>query len=152
MTNRLIVIGGGIAGLHCASSLVNDFEEVIVIEKSGDVGGLAKSINYKGDYLEKFYHYYGPETPHIFELLKSLKLEHLIKWTKVKRGSFFSDGIFPMEKPFDLLTFKKISLLSRFRLAIFILATRYFISWEKIDNKLAATWLIKWVGQDCYDV
>ena len=109
--NRLVIIGAGIGGLYAGNKLKNRFDEVLIIDKSKEVGGLARSISYKDSYIEKFYHYYGTETPFIFELLEELGLEDKIIWSKVKRGSFINDQFHPMEKPSDLLKFTKIPIL-----------------------------------------
>ena len=91
-TNKLIIIGAGIGGLYAGYKLQNKFDEVLIIDKGNEVGGLARSVPYKDSYIEKFYHYYGPETPFIFELLKELGLQDKITWSKVKRGSYIEDN------------------------------------------------------------
>ena len=64
LKKHLIIIGGGIGGLYAASKLISRYKKVTLIEKGNELGGLARSFKYKNGYIEKFYHYYGPETPH----------------------------------------------------------------------------------------
>ena len=70
-SNRLIIVGAGIGGLYSGYKLQNFFDEVIIVDKSKEVGGLARSVKYKNDYIEKFYHYYGPETLLFLNYLKN---------------------------------------------------------------------------------
>ena len=150
--NRLIIIGAGIGGLYSGYKLIDEFDEVLIIDKGKEVGGLARSVQYKNDYIEKFYHYYGPETPFIFELLKELNLDDKIVWSTVKRGSYIVDKFHPMEKPFDLLKFSKIPFFSRIKLGLMVLLTRFFIKWEKIDHLTSKDFLLKMLDQKTYDV
>ena len=100
---NIVVIGGGIGGLYAANQLIENYQNVTLIEKSDQLGGLARSINYKDGYIEKFYHYYGPETPYMFELLDELNFNDRLVWTKVSRASFINGNIYPFEKKTDLL-------------------------------------------------
>jgi protoporphyrinogen oxidase len=149
---NIVVIGGGIGGLYAANQLIENYENVTLIEKNDQLGGLARSINYKDGYIEKFYHYYGPETPHMFELLDELKFNDRLVWTKVSRASFINGNIYPFEKKTDLLKFNLISFYARLKLGLMILKTRYFIKWKSIDELYASDWLIKEIGQKAYDI
>ena len=42
---RALVVGGGIAGMNCALSIANQGHEVYLVEKSSDLGGIAKKIH-----------------------------------------------------------------------------------------------------------
>ena len=151
-TNKLIIIGAGIGGLYAGYKLQNKFDEVLIIDKGNEVGGLARSVPYKDSYIEKFYHYYGPETPFIFELLKELGLQDKITWSKVKRGSYIEDKFHPMEKPFDLLKFSKIPFFSRVKLGVMVLVTRHIINWKKIDHLTAKEFLLRMLDKKTYNV
>ena len=53
MNKRVVVIGAGPAGLTAAYELVKTKKfEVIVLEESNDVGGISKTINYKGNRMD----------------------------------------------------------------------------------------------------
>lgn len=151
-SNRLVIIGAGIGGLYSGYKLQDFFDEVLIVDKSKEVGGLARSVKYKNDYIEKFYHYYGPETPFIFELLEELDLKDSIKWTDVKRGSFIDDKFHPMEKPLDLLRFNKIPFFSRIKLGLMVVLTRYFLKWEKIDHLTAKDFLLRMLDKKTYEI
>ena len=152
MKKSLIIIGGGIGGLYAADKLAEYFYKVTIIEKDKELGGLARSIKYKDNYIEKFYHYYGPETPNMFDLLDELDLSSRVVWSKVSRASFINGKFFPLEKKVDILKFSLLSFMDRLRLGVLILKTRYITKWQFIDHLLASDWLINEIGEKAYNI
>ena len=52
---KVIIIGAGPAGLTAAYELLNKNKkeyEVIILEESQDIGGISKTINYKGNRMD----------------------------------------------------------------------------------------------------
>ena len=43
-------------------------KNVVLVEKSNELGGLARSVKYKDGFIEKFYHYYGQYLNLFYEL------------------------------------------------------------------------------------
>jgi protoporphyrinogen oxidase len=53
MTKRAIIIGAGPAGLTAAWELLTRTDIIpIILEKSGDIGGISKTVNYKGNRMD----------------------------------------------------------------------------------------------------
>ncbi len=53
MTPKAIIIGAGPAGLTAAYELLTRTDIIpIILEKSGDIGGISKTINYKGNRMD----------------------------------------------------------------------------------------------------
>jgi len=53
MTKKAIIIGAGPAGLTAAYELLKRTDMIpIILEKSGDIGGISKTINYKGNRMD----------------------------------------------------------------------------------------------------
>jgi protoporphyrinogen oxidase len=53
MSKNAIIIGAGPAGLTAAFELLAKTDiKPIIIEKSGDIGGISKTINYKGNRID----------------------------------------------------------------------------------------------------
>src|ERR1700743_1548005 len=53
MPTKAIIIGGGPAGLTAAYELLKRTDIIpIVLEKSGDIGGISKTVNYKGNRID----------------------------------------------------------------------------------------------------
>jgi len=47
-----LVVGGGIAGMNCALSIANQGHEVYLLEKSSELGGMARRIHSTLDGLD----------------------------------------------------------------------------------------------------
>lgn len=53
MTKKAIIIGAGPAGLTAAYELLKRTNvKPVILEKSGDIGGISKTINYKGNRMD----------------------------------------------------------------------------------------------------
>src|SRR5580698_7300376 len=53
MKKKAIIIGAGPAGLTAAWELLTKTDIVpIILEKSGDIGGISKTVNYKGNRMD----------------------------------------------------------------------------------------------------
>ena len=54
MKKNIVIIGAGPAGLSCAYHLLlnNKNYNIIIIEESSDIGGISKTINYKGNRID----------------------------------------------------------------------------------------------------
>src|SRR6186713_1492590 len=53
MSKRAIIIGAGPAGLTAAYELLKRTDIIpIILEKSGDIGGISKTIDYKGNRMD----------------------------------------------------------------------------------------------------
>ena len=62
MTKRVVILGGGLAGLSCGYELSKNGHEVIVLEREPHVGGMASSFIEDGD--EYWTHDFGPHRFH----------------------------------------------------------------------------------------
>ena len=52
---RIGIVGGGIAGLVAAYSLAKDGHQIYLFESDEILGGLAQSVDFAGNKLDKFY-------------------------------------------------------------------------------------------------
>src|SRR4029078_5429686 len=53
MSKKAIIIGAGPAGLTAAYELLKRTDIIpVILEKSGDIGGISKTINYKGNRMD----------------------------------------------------------------------------------------------------
>src|SRR6202041_653169 len=53
MQKKAIIIGAGPAGLTAAYELLTRTDiQPIILEKSGDIGGISKTVNYKGNRID----------------------------------------------------------------------------------------------------
>lgn len=66
---KVVVIGAGSAGLTAAYELAvknNDFE-VVVLEETDDIGGISKTVNYKGNRMDMGGHRFFSKIPEVNE-------------------------------------------------------------------------------------
>ncbi len=74
MAKKVVVIGAGPAGLTAAYELVtksNDYE-VTVLEESNDLGGISKTVNYKGNRMDMGGHRFFSKMPEVNEWWENL--------------------------------------------------------------------------------
>ena len=71
---KVIIIGAGIAGLTCAYKLVTESDNIkpVIIEKDGDIGGLARTFDYDGNYADIGPHRFFTKNEKVMEFWKSL--------------------------------------------------------------------------------
>ena len=72
---RVLIIGAGPAGLTAAYELLNKAKEdyeVIVFEESSDMGGISKTVNYKGNRMDMGGHRFFSKVPEVNEWWQSM--------------------------------------------------------------------------------
>lgn len=68
---KTMIIGEGLAGLSAAYKL-SDIDEIIIIEKESEFGGMASSYSIDDYHIEKFYHHIFSGDKELIELIKEL--------------------------------------------------------------------------------
>lgn len=117
---RIAILGGGISGLTAAYYLSQKNHEIIVIEKSEKLGGLAggfKLPHWKWD-LERTYHHIFSNDEAILSLSKQIGFEGF-NFSNTTTSTLFSYEnnyrIFPVDSPKDFLSLPLLSLISKLR-------------------------------------
>src|SRR5579859_6009552 len=68
MSKKAIIIGAGPAGLTAAYELLKRTDIVpIILEKSGDIGGISKTVNYKGNRIDIGGHRFFSKSDRVME-------------------------------------------------------------------------------------
>ncbi len=151
MKMRVIIIGGGLAGLSAAYQLA-DSHEVTVIEKEKGMGGLAASYTLHGKYhIEKYYHHIFDCDRETIDLINKLGLGDKLEWIKSTTSYYARGEIWPMNTPFQVLRFPELSTLDIIRLAGLVLGTRKAQDILELDEITARDWIIRKAGQRVYD-
>lgn len=93
MKRKTVILGGGLAGLAAAFELSrNPKNQVIVLEKEKQVGGLARTINYEGFLFEFGPHRFFTKNKYIEDLVKKLlgkELRVVPRQTRIYFGGKF---------------------------------------------------------------
>lgn len=144
------IVGGGLTGLTSAYELAKRGVDCTIYERDPQVGGLAGSFQINGVFLEKFYHHLFTSDTAIADLIEELGLGSDLEW-KPTVTSYYTNRIYRMSKPIDVLRFKPLNLIDRFRLGMLAVIPRFINDWEPLENITAKQWLIKMAGRNVYD-
>lgn len=147
----VIVIGGGIAGLTVAYNLTKLGRKVLVIEKEKELGGALRSKKMNGSYLELAYHHIFDGDNITLKLIKSLGLKNDLYTGYPYIGFYYKNKIHNLTKNTDLIGFKPLSVMEKFRLGIVMVMILLSTDMKKLDHIPTKEWLIKWGGKSLYN-
>ena len=148
---RVIIIGGGPAGIRAAWTLARSGLDATLLESSPVLGGLASWFDVQGTLIERYYHFICRGDEALVETLEELGLAHKLHW-RPSRMAYFVDGtLYPFLTPLELLRFRPLSLFDRVRAGLAIkLALR--LREEQLAPQQAEAWLRRQFGDAAYDV
>jgi len=91
--NRVLILGGGLAGLAAAKRLVDNGFQVELLEKRNILGGKVSSWkDAEGDWIETGLHCFFGAYREIYELMKELGTYQYILWKKHELTYTLSKG------------------------------------------------------------
>lgn len=150
---KIAVIGGGITGLTAAYELTKQGEEVILYEKSDQLGGLVKS--YRKDNwnwpLENFFHHYFTQDKELKEFLSDLGLENKLFYQSVETSVYNNGEIHPFDNPLDYLSFPYLSLFSKLRMGSVIFLMRMLPYLPLFHQVSAKDFFPKLIGEQAWE-
>jgi len=150
---KLAIVGGGFTGLSAAYDLAKAGCDVTIFEADADIGGLAGTFELSpGTRVEKFYHHWFTSDLDILNLIDELGLSHLKRYVSSNTGLYYTNSIFRLASPLDLLKFRAIPFFDRIRTGFMALIARRINSWRELEDISAEDWLIKYGGKKAYDV
>ena len=149
---QVSIIGAGFSGLSAAYELVKQGINVCVIESESEVGGLAAAFDVEGEKLDRFYHHWFTNDEAVMNLIKEFNLMDKVEISPTNTGIYYANNFFKLSTPFDLLKFKPLSLIDRFRLGLLALKARRVKDWELLEKMTAKEWLINMGGLNVYKV
>ena len=149
---HIAVIGAGFCGLAAAYELGVCGIRATVLERDGEIGGLAGSFNAGGAQLEKFYHHWFTHDVHIMRLVEELGQSDRILSRPSRAGAYYAHQFFKLSTPLDLLRFSPLPFWSRLRLGLLALRARRVRDWRGLEDRTAADWLRELGGERVYEV
>jgi protoporphyrinogen oxidase len=138
---RVVVIGGGIAGLSAAHSLSRHDIDVVLLESSDQLGGLGTFFRSQDSWLERFYHCIMPTDDALLGLLGDLGIREEVNWRRTTMGFAVQGSRFPFNTPLDLLRFTPIPFRDRVRLGVVSLLLRRLGKGKDLDHIRTEDWL-----------
>ncbi len=151
MGKKIIVIGGGIAGLTSAYQLQKNGYQVTLLESNAQLGGLGTFFRYKDKWVDKFYHCLMPSDEPLLKLLGEIGLKDKLYWKPTRMGFIVDGKRYPFNSPFDLLKFKPISFFNRIRFGVISLAIRYLGKGKDLDNLPIEEWFKSLYGKTIWE-
>jgi len=149
---KVVVIGGGVAGVSAALDLARSGNEVVVVERSDRIGGLVASFEIGGTPLECFYHHVFPHEREIQQLIDEMGLSSKLEWHPSTVGVFTGGRLWPFTSPADLLRFSPLPFLDRLRTGVGALRLGRVAHWEQLDEIRARDWLESYTGPKAAEV
>lgn len=146
---KVIILGGGLAGLAAADKLLDQKHDVTVLEKENYLGGMASSFEHDGVRIPKHYHHIFGHDYLTQHYLKRYNLYKNIRWTKIKMAIASNRKLYDFTSPKSLLNFNLLSVYGRLRYGLFGLYALRFMNPSNIKNSMdAEAWLLKCAGKE----
>ncbi|MEK7450553.1 MAG: FAD-dependent oxidoreductase [Patescibacteria group bacterium] len=148
---KIAIIGAGFTGLSAAYYLTKNNHQVTLFEKDDSPGGLAVGFTQK-DWewsLEKHYHHWFTNDKSILGLAKEIGYKVLIK--RPKTSVYLDNSIYQLDSLSKVLTFPKLNLYEKLRMAAVLGLLRYNPFWKPLEKIKAANFLRKAMGKNAYE-
>jgi protoporphyrinogen oxidase len=145
------IIGGGAAGLGAAYELGLRGHTADVFESAPFLGGQASTFDLGGARLERGYHHLFTSDTAIIGLMDEIGLGGRLKWIDSNVGYFVDGRLWKFTSPVDLLKFRPLPLIDRFRLGLMTLGLQRRTEWHSLEHVTAADWLKQHAGARPYE-
>jgi len=143
-----VIIGGGLAGLAAAYKLAGR-DEIILIEREPEFGGMASSYSIESYHIEKYYHHIFATDKELISLIEELGLNEYLEWRRGSTGYYFDGKIYPMNTPFEIL--RALPLMDVIRLTWLVLKAKSIKDTIPFDDITAKDWIIDTAGDSVYN-
>jgi len=151
MTRRVVVIGGGPAGLKAAHAAVKGGATVTLLESAPILGGLASSFDVQGTRIERYYHFICKGDDDLQDTLAELGLSHRLHWRDSRMAYFVEGALYPFLTPIELLRFAPLTPIDRLRAGLALKRAQRMRE-EDLAPRRAIEWLKELFGERAYRV
>ncbi|MDO8657912.1 MAG: FAD-dependent oxidoreductase [Candidatus Levybacteria bacterium] len=149
---KIAIIGGGFTGLSAQYQLLKSGHDVTIFEKDNAPGGLAmgyKEKNWEWS-LEKHYHHFFTNDKTVINLCK--EIGHKVLTKRPKTSAIIGDNIYQLDSPLNVLTFQKLTLSERLRMAFVLGVLKYNPFWKPFEKIEATKFLPFAMGKKVYQM
>lgn len=145
---NVLILGAGATGLAAAYLLRRAGHDVTVLEAAPNAGGLLSTFDAgDGVRLEYYYHHFFTHDAEINWLLGELGLSDSILYQPTSMGLCRGGKLYPFNGVRDLLRFRAIGLLSRFRFGLSSAMLAYRPGYASAEDTPALAWFRRWAGR-----
>lgn len=148
---NIAIIGAGFTGLSSAFSLQSKGHKVSVFERDSVPGGLAVGFHIKKWEwtLEKHYHHWFANDESVLDLAK--KIDYSVLLRRPKTCVYYDNQIYQLDSPSKVLTFPKLSLTDRVRMAFTLGLLRFNPYWKLLEGMKTSDTLPSLMGRASYE-
>ena len=148
---RVVVIGGGLAGIAAAWTLARADVEVELLEAGDTLGGLAGTVEENDAFYPLAYHHILHRDQALLWFLDQLSLLERVRWRKI-RMLFHLDGkLWNLADPIDFLRFP-MRFTDKLRFARLMLRTFGKSDWSDWNDRSATELVDSWGGPGVREV
>jgi protoporphyrinogen oxidase len=148
---RVGIIGGGLMGLALAQRLTAAGNQVTVLERDVQLGGLSTHQDYGSFFWDRFYHVILPTDGSLIAFLRDIGLGNSLRWQTTKTGFYVDETFHSLNDSMDFLRFPPLSLWHKARLATTILYGSRIDDWQRLEKVSVEDWLIRTSGRATYE-
>ncbi|MBV9582216.1 MAG: FAD-dependent oxidoreductase, partial [Chloroflexi bacterium] len=146
------VLGGGALGVAAALRLAQAGQQVTVIEREPQLGGLATGFRVGPTSLEKFYHHIFRTDSTIIGFIRELGLESRLLWGQPNTSALSGGRIVSLGRIPDLLKLPLLSPVDRARFLVGMALLKAIPDEKGFSGWTAARWMPRLMGRRVYDV
>jgi len=148
---KVVVVGGGVAGMTTAYRLGQGGHQVELFEASPELGGLVRTFDVGGTRLESYYHHIFSSDTTIIDLINELGFGDRLNWIESKVGWFDDGKIYNFTTPRDLAFFGPLPPLDRVRAGLMGLRLRQREDWAEFEHITCKDWIEKNVSKKVFE-
>ena len=152
MARRTAVLGAGALGLTMAYRLAGVGDEVTVIEREGEPGGLAAGFRVGPSWLEKYYHHLFRSDHAATRLIEEMGLGDRLVWPRPVTATLINGEQHQLDSALSLLRYKPLPFVDRVRMGAVVAYLRAEKSHTRLEGQLTDAWLRTWMGERAYTV
>lgn len=150
---RVLVIGGGVAGLTAAYDLARAGYTVTVWEAAAYLGGLA--AGFKASHwewpLERFYHHLFQSDYEIIRLAEEIGIGQDVFFRRPITSVWKNGRSYPFDSPLRVILFPHLGLVDKLRMGLVIAYLRFSRNWRRFERVTAHEWLTRAMGARAYE-
>lgn len=147
---RICIVGAGLTGLTAAYRLACAGYSVLVLESMLESGGLLSSFKLGNEQIEYIYHHAFTSDDYLTGLCRELGLEDQLFWYSVGEAIYAGSRLYSFSTPLDLLRFREIPFIQRFRTGLAILRAGKLQEWKVLEELTASDWLRQAGGEKAF--